>query len=225
MKLNRNAILIFILFVFSCREKKAETAIFHLLESGKTGLAFNNKLTPLPDLNMLKYMYFYNGAGLGAGDFNNDGLTDLFFAGNQVPNRLYLNKGNLSFEDVTAQARIPDDKGWSTGISVADINNDGLLDIYVCRVGRYASLNNHNLLLICKNIGKDGVPVYEEQSAKYGLDFSGFSTQAAFFDYDLDGDLDMYLLNHSLRYNSTFQPRANYDNTYDSLLGRQAVQE
>ncbi len=97
--------------------------------------------------------------------------------------------------------------------------SDGLLDIYVCRVGRYASLNHHNLLLICKSIGKDGVPVYEDQSAKYGLDFSGFSTQAAFFDYDMDGDLDMYLLNHSLRYNSTFQPRANYDNTYDSLSG------
>ena len=220
MKLHLNAIIFLsVIFIFSCREKEKEAAIFDLLESARTGLNFNNKLTPKPDLNMLKYMYFYNGAGVGAGDFNNDGLTDLFFAGNQVADRLYLNTGNLAFKDVTAPAGIPDDKGWSTGISVVDINQDGLLDIYVCRVGKYASLNNHNLLLVCKRIGKDGVPVYEDQSSRYGLDFSGFSTQAAFFDADMDGDLDMYLLNHSLRYNSTFQPRANYENTYDSLSG------
>jgi enediyne biosynthesis protein E4 len=212
-------VVLALVFFFSCSEEKKEAPIFDLLESGKTGLSFNNKLTPLPDLNMLKYMYFYNGAGVGAGDFNNDGLIDLFYAGNQVPNRIYLNTGNMVFKDVTAQSGIPDDKGWSTGVSVVDINQDGMLDIYVCRVGRYASLNNNNLLLVCKSIGKDGIPVYEDQSAKYGIDFSGFSTQAAFFDYDMDGDLDMYLLNHSLRYNSTFQPRANYDNTYDSLSG------
>ncbi len=207
------------LFFFSCNEEKKEVPIFDLLESGKTGLNFNNKLTPLPELNMLKYMYFYNGAGVGAGDFNNDGLIDLFFAGNQVPNRMYLNSGNMVFKDVTAQAGIKDDKGWSTGVSVVDINHDGMLDIYVCRVGKYATLNNHNLLLVCKSISKEGIPLYEDQSDSYGLNFSGFSTQAAFFDYDMDGDLDMYLLNHSLRYNSTFQPRANYENTYDSLSG------
>ena len=218
-RLQNVIVLLAIVIFFSCREEKKEPAIFDLLESSKTGLSFNNKLTPLPELNMLKYMYFYNGAGVGAGDFNNDGLTDLFYAGNQVPNRIYLNTGNMAFKDVTAQSGIPDDKGWSTGVSVVDINQDGMLDIYVCRVGKYASLNNHNLLLVCKSIGKDGIPVYEDQSARYGLDFSGFSTQAAFFDYDMDGDLDMYLLNHSLRYNSTFQPRANYENTYDSLSG------
>ena len=220
MKLFRNGIVaLLVLFIFSCNEEKRPATIFDLLEASKTGLNFNNKLTPLPELNMLKYMYFYNGAGVGAGDFNNDGLIDLFFAGNQVPNRLYLNTGNLRFKDITAAAGIPDDKGWSTGISVVDINQDGMLDIYVCRVGKYASLNSHNLLLVCKSISNEGIPVFEEQSSKYKLDFSGFSTQAAFFDYDMDGDLDMYLLNHSLRYNSTFQPRANYNNTYDSLSG------
>ncbi len=212
-------VFICILLIFSCGEEKKETAIFTLLEAKTTGLHFNNKLTPLPDLNMLKYMYFYNGAGVGAGDFNNDGKIDLFFAGNQVSNKLYLNTGDLSFKDVTPETGIPDDKGWSTGVSVVDINQDGLLDIYVCRVGRYASLKNHNLLLVCKEVKANGVPVYEDRSAKYGLDFSGFSTQAAFFDADLDGDLDMYLLNHSLRYNSTFQPRENYRDTYDSLSG------
>jgi len=220
MKRIRNlVILLSLLLIFSCRDEEKQAAIFEVLEADKTGLSFNNKLTPLPDLNMLKYMYFYNGAGVGAGDFNNDGRIDIYFAGNQVADKLYLNTGNLAFKDVSVQAKIPDDKGWSTGVSVVDINQDGLLDIYVCRVGKFASLNNHNLLLICKAIGSDGIPVYEDQSAQYGLDFSGFSTQAAFFDADMDGDLDVYLLNHSLRYNSTFQPRENYENTYDSLSG------
>lgn len=203
----------------ACRKKEVSKTLFDVIPAIQTGIDFNNKLTPLPELNMLKYMYFYNGAGVGAGDFNNDGLIDLFFAGNQVPSRLYLNKGNLQFKDITQQAGIPDDKGWSTGVSVVDVNNDGLLDIYICRVGRYESLKSHNLLLVCTGIGKDSVPVYADKSSAYGLDFSGFSTQAAFFDYDLDGDLDMYLLNHSLRYNSTFNERDYYRNNYDSLSG------
>lgn len=204
---------------FSCGEKQNEANLFELLEKESTGIEFTNTLTPGPSLNMLKYMYFYNGAGVGAGDFNNDGLVDLYFAGNQVQDRLYLNSGNMQFRDATAASGIPTDGGWSTGVSVMDINQDGMLDIYVCRVGNYASLKSHNLLLVCQQIGKDGVPVYKEESSAYGLDFSGFSTQAAFADLDKDGDLDMYLLNHSLRYNSTFRPRDNFENTYDSLSG------
>jgi len=206
-------------FGVACRNKEVNKTLFDVIPAEQTGIDFNNKLTPLPELNMLKYMYFYNGAGVGAGDFNNDGLIDLFFAGNQVPNRLYINKGQLQFKDVTKQSGIPDDKGWSTGVSVVDINGDGLLDIYICRVGNYASLKGHNLLLLCTGIGKDSIPVYEEKSADFGLDFSGFSTQAAFFDFDLDGDLDMYLLNHSLRYNSTFNERSYYKDQFDSLSG------
>lgn len=205
--------------MFSCRERQEAATAFTMLDSGVTGIMFRNDLRPLPGLNMLKYMYFYNGAGVGAGDFNNDGRVDLFFAGNQVPDRLYLNDGDMKFRDVSKQAGIPEDGGWSTGVSVVDINNDGLLDLYVCRVGRFESLQSHNLLLVCKGIGRDSIPVYEDQSAAYGLDFSGFSTQAAFLDYDLDGDLDMYLLNHSLRYNSTFNEREYYRNRYDSLSG------
>ncbi len=164
-------------------------------------------------------MYFYNGAGVGAGDFNNDGLIDLFFASNQGENKLYINKGELKFTDRTKEAKIPQDGGWSTGVSVVDINNDGLLDIYVCRVGNYEQLQSHNQLLVCEGLDKDSIPFYADKATDYGLNFSGFSTQAAFFDYDLDGDLDMYLMNHSLRFNGTFAERKSYENTYDSLAG------
>lgn len=164
-------------------------------------------------------MYFYNGAGVGAGDFNNDGLIDLFFAANQGDNKLYLNTGNLRFKDVTAASKIPQDGGWSTGVSVIDINNDGLLDLYICRVGNYETLHSHNLLLVCQGIDKNGVPSYIDQSKEYGLDFSGFSTQAAFLDYDMDGDIDMFLLNHSVHENGNFRPRKDFSGTYHPLSG------
>ena len=216
----RFAWILYSLLLTACTGKKEERpALFDVLDHTQTGLDFSNKLTARPGFNMLRYMYFYNGAGVGAGDFNNDGLTDLFFASNQGQNELYLNKGKLQFKDVTAEAKIPEDGGWSTGISVADINNDGLLDIYVCRVGHYETLQSRNQLLICQGIDPNGVPVYKDEAKKYGLDFSGFSTQAAFLDYDMDGDLDMFLLNHSLRFNSTFAPRSSYEGTMDSLSG------
>lgn len=188
------------------------------MKSEQTGLQFTNSLTATPAFNMFNYMYFYNGAGVAAGDFNNDGLIDLFFASNQAENKLFINKGSLQFTDVTKEAAIPNDGGWSTGVSVVDINNDGLLDIYVCRVGQYEVLKGKNQLLICKEI-RNGIPVYEDQATEYGLDFSGFSTQAAFFDYDLDGDLDIYLMNHSVHHNGTFAARANFLNTYHPLSG------
>jgi hypothetical protein len=125
-------------------------------------------------------MYFYNGAGVGAGDFNNDGKVDLFFSSNQGSNSLFLNTGNLHFKDVTREAGIPKAKAWSTGVSIVDVNNDGLLDIYVCTVGKYLVLNSRNQLLICKGINENGVPSYADEAREYGLDFSGFSTSPLF---------------------------------------------
>jgi FG-GAP repeat. len=205
----------------SCRQQQKDTLppLFEVLDDARTGLHFSNNLIPEDSFNVFHYMYFYNGAGVGAGDFNNDGLIDLFFAGNQTENKLYLNTGNFQFKDVSQAARLPQDGGWSTGVSVVDINNDGLLDIYVCRVGNYGPLKSHNQFLICTGIGNDGVPQYQDRAKEWGVDFSGFSTQAAFLDYDMDGDLDMYLLNHSVHENGTFHPRSQFLGTYHELSG------
>jgi enediyne biosynthesis protein E4 len=203
-----------------CKGKgKPNTPLFEILEHEKTGLNFSNTLKPTQNFNVFKYMYFYNGGGIGAGDFNNDGKIDLFFASNQGANKIFLNTGNLQFKDVTEEAQIPNDGGWSTGVSVVDINNDGLLDIYICRVGNYETLHSSNQLLVCQGIDSNGVPIYKDEAAKYGLNFSGFSTQAVFFDYDMDGDLDMYLLNHSIHQNGTFGPRDEKLKTYNPLSG------
>ena len=219
---NQYCFILFVVFLFACKERQQVEqgpALFDALDNKTTGLDFANKLTPAPDFNMFKYMYFYNGGGVGAGDFNNDGLIDLFFSANQTDNKLYINSDSLRFKDITAQAKIPQDQGWSTGVSVVDINNDGMLDIYVCKVGKYENLVGRNQLLVCESIDKNGIPVYADKAAQYGLDFSGFSTQAAFLDYDNDGDLDMYLMNHSLRFNGTFSARASYEGTNDPLAG------
>ncbi|HEY4937161.1 MAG TPA: VCBS repeat-containing protein, partial [Puia sp.] len=204
-----NVLLIYgALLIIGCKPKPALPALFELKDDNSTGLHFANKLTPTQKFNVFDYMYFFNGAGVGAGDFNNDGKIDLFFAASQGDNQLYLNEGGLHFKNVTKEAMIPEDGGWSTGVSVVDINNDGLLDIYICRVGNYETLQSRNQLLVCQGIDKDGVPYYKDEAKEYGLDFSGFSTQAVFFDYDGDGDLDMYLLNHSIHQNGTYGVRS-----------------
>ncbi|HCT22692.1 MAG TPA: hypothetical protein DIW54_04905, partial [Chitinophagaceae bacterium] len=209
-----------ILAMQACSSKESGTSLFSVLDSSKTGIAFANRLRPTPEFNLFSYMYYYNGAGVGAGDFNKDGLTDLFFAANQHANALYLNKRNLQFEDVSAKAGIPQDSSWSTGVSVVDINNDGLLDIYVCKVGRYKVLKGSNQLLVCDSIDQQGIPHYRERAKEFGLDFSGFSTHAAFLDYDGDNDLDMFLLNHSVNHDGNYAPRDIFINTYDSLAGQ-----
>lgn len=203
-----------------CSSKKnIENPLFQALDNKRTGLNFSNKLHYNKDFNLFNYLYFYNGSGVAAGDFNNDGMIDLFFGSNQQQNTLYLNKGNLNFKNVTREAAIPDDGGWTTGISVVDINNDGLLDIYICRVGNYRTLHSKNQLLINQGVGKDGIPIFKDEAKEYGLDFSGFSTQAVFFDYDMDGDMDMFLLNHSVHENGTFRPRADFDTISLPLTG------
>lgn len=196
---------------------------FRLLSSEQTGVKFVNTVKPTPNLNIFNYMYFYNGGGVGAGDFNKDGLTDLIFTANQGENKLYLNKGNLKFEEITSVAfppqRRPNGPAWYTGVSVVDINQDGLLDIYLSSVGDFLSLKGHNLLWVCTGIDKDGRPHFEEKSKAYNLDLVGFGTQAAFFDFDADGDLDMYQLNHSVHQNGTFGKRDLFLNTFHPRAG------
>lgn len=205
----------------SCKNNKdaSSAPLFVALDSKRTGLDFSNNLSYNQQFNLFKYIYFYNGSGLGAGDFNNDGLTDLFFGSNQGSNKIYLNNGGLKFRDVSKEAGIVADGGWTTGISVVDINNDGWLDVYISRVGQYEILHSSNLLLVNQGLDKNGIPQFKEMAKEYGLDFSGFSTQAAFLDYDVDGDLDMILLNHSVHENGTFKPRGNFLGTYHPLSG------
>lgn len=204
----------------SCSKKEGEGDYrFELLTSDRTGIDFSNTLKPSKDFNIFYYMYFYNGGGVGAGDLNNDGLIDLCFTANQEANRIYLNKPGLKFEDVTEKAGFKGGKGWSNGVSIVDINQDGLLDIYVSQVGDFENMKGHNLLFECQRITPEGVPVYEEKSKEYGLDLVVFGTQAMFFDYDLDGDLDMFQLNHSVHQNGTFGRRDLFKDTFHPLAG------
>lgn len=188
---NPSFIILFLIFSYSCTEK--EEPLFTQLPSGLTNVDFVNLLTEDETLNMIEYLYFNNGGGVAAGDINNDGLVDLYFTSNQQSNRLYLNKGNLQFEDITEEAGVAGSGDWTSGVTMADVNGDDYLDIYVCQVGDYKGLEGSNQLFINQGNG-----TFQENAGSYGLDFQGFSTQAAFFDYDLDGDLDLYLLNHSV---------------------------
>jgi hypothetical protein len=208
-----------LLISVACKQTTKKESLFSVLDAKATGISFANTLTPASGFNLFSYMYYYNGAGVGAADFNNDGRIDLFFAANRKPGAMYLNEGNMRFKDVSAKTGIPSDSSWSTGVSVVDINTDGLTDIYICRVGNYKILKGKNSLFVCTGIDSDGIPHYEDRAAAYGIDFSGYGTQAAFFDYDLDGDLDLFLLNHSVNHEGNYAPRSLFLNTYDSLAG------
>ncbi len=177
--------------LFSCNKEKT---LFQKLSPENSGITFTNNVTESEKENILNYEYFYNGGGVASGDFNNDGLVDLYFTGNQVDNKLYLNKGTLRFEDITEKSGTSGRKdGWKTGVSLVDINADGWLDIYLCYSGlRDSTLRKNQLFINNHNL------TFSEKATEYGLDDSGYSTQAAFLDYDLDGDLDCFLLNHNL---------------------------
>ncbi|WP_276500739.1 VCBS repeat-containing protein [Terrimonas pollutisoli] len=192
---------LFVIFIFSCRnstQDKSENRLFALLPAEQTGVHFQNTLTEGVNTNILMYEYFYNGGGVAAGDFNNDGLVDLYFTSNMSDNKFYLNKGNLQFQDITLASHAGGRPGpWKTGVNAVDINADGKLDIYVCYSGALPPAKRANQLFI--NIGNDsqGIPMFDERAESYGLASTGFSNQSYFFDYDKDGDLDMLLLNHN----------------------------
>lgn len=185
------ALLFLVSGLLSCESKKA---LFTQLSPTKTAIRFSNQITENDSINILDNEYVYNGGGVGIADFNNDGLQDIYFTGNMVSNKLYLNKGDWKFEDVTAQSRVSGEGKWCSGIAIADINNDKLPDIYVTATLSNDAAKRANLLYINMGNDKDGVPVFKEMASEYGIADTTHSTNAAFFDYDLDGDLDVYVL-------------------------------
>ena len=221
----RVLVLFFVTTVLGCdrgkfvkKSSKAST-LFTLTSSSRSGINFKNTVKQSNDFNCLNYTYALIGAGVAVGDINNDGLQDIYFVSNQNSNKLYLNKGDFRFEDISKFSMTTDSEGWSTGVTMVDINNDGWLDIYVCKS---ASLNNadqrRNKLFINQ---KDGT--FLEDAKSWGLDFNGFSIQSYFFDYDRDGDLDMYLVNHRVDFENTLriEKRENqkyYPETSDQLF-------
>ena len=207
MKIQKLLILISLIFTLSnCKKttQNGETdnseALFQLLPSEKTHVDFQNVITEGLNTNVLMYEYFYNGGGVAVGDVNNDGLEDLYFTSNMQVNRLYLNRGNMAFEDVSALSGVKGREGpWKTGATMADVNGDGLMDIFVCYSGAVRPENRMKQLFINQGNDNNGVPQFVDKAVEYGLNNVSTTTQAAFFDYDRDGDLDMFLLNHNIK--------------------------
>ncbi len=185
-------VLLAVVLAWSCSQKPK--TLFRLVPNDESGISFANTIEETDSFNILTYEYIYNGGGVGIGDFNNDGLQDLFFCGNMVSNRLYLNQGNMKFKDITEKANVNVSGKWNSGVSVVDINNDGWQDIYVTATLRKDSASRRNMLFINKGLDASGNPVFEEQASNYGIDYGGYSVMSAFLDYDRDGDLDLYIL-------------------------------
>ncbi|MEM7380376.1 MAG: VCBS repeat-containing protein [Bacteroidota bacterium] len=184
--------LMVLMLILACSGKNGGD-LFENPSAEETGISFTNTVLETDDLNFLDYLYFYNGGGVAVGDINNDGLPDIFLSGNQVKNKLYINKGGLVFEDITETAGVAGNSSWNTGAVMGDVNGDGLLDIYVCAVVGINGFDGYNELYI-----NQGDSTFKESAAQFGLDFDTYSSSAAFLDYDLDGDLDLYLLNHAV---------------------------
>jgi hypothetical protein len=190
------------LLLCACSDRKEKP--FRLVPASESQITFVNRLHETAEFNIFNYLYFYNGGGVSVGDVNGDQLLDIYFTSNQQSNKLYLNRGGLKFEDVTKRAAVEADSGWKTGVTMADVNGDGRIDIYVSCLGDYRIYHGKNLLYINEGNDENGIPRFKESASEFGLDLVGFSTQASFFDYDLDGDLDMFMLTHSVHDNGTY---------------------
>src|SRR6266850_1471681 len=206
MKKNLRNLAYFIglaLLFTACREKEGGSpTLFSKIPSEHSKLFFRNDLVYDAKFNIYTYRNFYNGGGVALGDINNDGLIDIYLSANQGPNKLYINKGNFVFEDITDKSGVAGTRAWSTGVSMADVNGDGWLDIYVCNSGDVKGDDRQNELFI-----NHGDLTFSEKAEEYRVDDRGYSTHAAFFDYDKDGDLDLYVLNNSFQSIGSFNLR------------------
>jgi enediyne biosynthesis protein E4 len=202
--MTRLSAIVWSLFLFLSAACSDDDTLFSKVSVLKSNVDFRNDLAETTELNIFEYDYIYNGAGVAIGDVNNDGLADLYFCGNTVENKLYLNKGDFEFDDITTSSKVAGKGGWKTGVTMADVNADGYLDIYVCYSG-LEIYDRSNQLFINNGNNSEGKISFSEKAKEFGLDAPGtYSTQSYFFDYDRDGDLDMFLLNHGVDYHSSF---------------------
>lgn len=185
-------------FVICGCQNKHESALFTKVAQSEHQIKFKNIITETDSLNILTLEYIYNGGGVAMGDFNNDGLVDVFFTGNMVPSQMYLNRGDFRFEEVTEKAGIDTNKKWISSAAVGDVNGDGLMDLYVCATIKSDSALRKNMLYINQGVGEQGVPVFRNEAAQYKVDYAGHSSGAAFLDYDNDNDLDLYILTNTI---------------------------
>jgi hypothetical protein len=190
--------LLLLEFLFSCSKSNDQQTLFQKIAKDDHGIDFENTITENDTLNILSLEYIYNGGGVAIADFNNDGLSDVFFTGNMVPNKLYLNKGDFKFQDVSESAGIGAKEKWKSAVAIADINGDGWKDIYVCATILPDSAQRENMLFIHKGLNENGLPVFEDQAKSYGVNYAGHSSGAAFVDYDNDGDLDIFLITNTI---------------------------
>ena len=199
--------------LFSCHEKQSKR-LFVLKKSSETGISFQNRLTEDASFNILNYPYYYNGGGVSIGDVNNDGLVDVYLVSNLQENKLFLNQGEMKFVDVTEKAGVGGQYDWSSGSNLVDINGDGFLDIYVCNLGNFEGKEGKNELFL-----NNGNGTFSEAASEFNLDFKTYATQSCFFDYDNDGDLDVYLLNHAIHTINAYVPRDKVADKIDKMSG------